>query len=249
MTLRKISNRVYYLPQEDITDRPNLYYVLGDTCSLAIDAGNSKSHVEKFYKAIEQMGFRLPDYTVITHWHWDHSFGMHAVHGKTITDHKTHQKLTEVMAWEWTDESMEKRLQSGQEIAMCDRDIRIEYPDRTAIRIVTADVVFQGEMTLYLGNIRCELKEISAPHSRDSVIVYIPEEKMLAVGDADCEDHYENGGRYDPVLLKNMIDVLEEYDFETYLLGHDVPQSKKDVMEYLRGEYGKLTTQHGRGGL
>ena len=243
MALEKISNRVYYLPQEDETDRPNLFYVLGDEFSLAIDAGNSKNHVDKFYRAIEQMGFRLPDYTVITHWHWDHTFGMHAVHGQTIAGHKTHQKLKEVMGWEWSDEAMKRRLDSGEEIPMCDRDIRIEYPDRSKIKVTAADIVFQSAMTLYLGNIRCELREISAPHSRDSVIVYIPEEKMIAVGDADCEDHYENGGKYDPSLLKNMIDMLEGYDFETYLLGHDAPQSKADVLQYLRGEYGKLSKE------
>ncbi len=240
MSLIKISDHVYYLPLENETDRPNLFYILGDKKSLAIDAGNSKGHVEKFYKAIEQMGFRLPDYTVITHWHWDHTFGMHAVHGLSVTGHKTHQKLTEVMNWEWTDGAMRQRLDSGREIAMCDRDIRIEYPDRSSIKVTTSDIVFEGSMTLHLGNIRCEIREISAPHSRDSVIVYIPEEKMLAVGDADCEDHYENGGRYDPTLLANMISILEERDFETYLLGHDAPQGKQDVLDYLRGELEKF---------
>ncbi len=239
MALERITSRVYYLPREDETDRPNLFYVLGDEFSLAIDAGNSKNHVDKFYHAIRQMGLRLPDYTVITHWHWDHTFGMHAVHGKTITGHKTHQKLKEVMRWEWSDEAMKRRLDSGKEIAMCDRDIRAEYPDRSKIKVTAADIVFQGKMTLDLGNIRCVLTEISAPHSRDSVIVYIPGEKMLAAGDADCEDYYDNGGKYDPVLLKNMMDVLWGYDFETYLLGHDAPQNRKDVLDYLKSEYAK----------
>lgn len=242
MALEKVSNRVYYLPQENETDRPNLYYILGDAYSLAIDAGNSKAHVDKFYQAIREMGFRLPDYTAITHWHWDHTFGMHAVNGVTITGHKTHEKLQGVMNWAWTDEAMQKRLQNGEEIAMCDRDIRVEYPDRSKIMVTTAKVVFHGKLILDLGNIRCELQEIPAPHSRDSVILYIPEEKMLAVGDADCGDHYENGGKYDPFLLEGMIDLLESIPFETYLLGHDIPQDKTEVLAYLREEMSKLAT-------
>ena len=238
MSLIQVSNRVYYLPQEDETDRPNLYYIMGDTHSLAIDAGNSKAHVEKFYHAIQELGFRLPNFTVITHWHWDHSFGMHAVNGAAITGHNTHEKLQSVMTWSWTDEAMLHRLQSGEEIAMCDRDIRVEYPDRTRIVVSTADIVFQGKLMLDLGNIHCEIQEISAPHSRDSVIVYIPKEKILVVGDADCSDHYENGGNYDLALLKGYIELIKPIPFETYLLGHDKPQSRAEVLEYLQGEMG-----------
>ena len=240
MSLIKLTERVYYLPYESETDRPNLYYVLGDTHSLAIDAGNSKAHVEKFYQSIRDMGFRLPDYTVITHWHWDHTFGMHAVNGVTITGHITHQKLQSVRKWEWTDEAMKQRLSSGQEIAMCDRDIRLEYPDRAEIKVTTASMFFERKVTIDLGNIQCELLEVSAPHSRDSVIIYIDQEKVLAVGDADCEDFYDNGGKYDRLLLKNMISLLEGIDFVTYLLGHDKPQTKSEVMTYLYNEYDKL---------
>ncbi len=236
MELKRISSRMYYLPGEKETDRPYLYYVLGDTYSLAIDAGNSKNHVEKFYRAIANMGFRLPDYTAVTHWHWDHTFGMHAVHGKTITGLKTHHQLQKVMQWDWSDDAMKKRLQSGEEIAMCDRDIRVEYPDRNLIKLVLADIVFHGELILDLGNIHCELKEVSAPHSRDSVIIYIPEEKVLAIGDADGCNYYDNDGKYDRDLLEKMILLLQNYDFDTYLIGHDIPQSKKEALEYLHEE-------------
>lgn len=52
MELRKISDRMYYLPAEEETDRPVLGYIKGDKYSLAIDAGNSSKHVEKFASSI-----------------------------------------------------------------------------------------------------------------------------------------------------------------------------------------------------
>ena len=52
--LIKISERLYFLPFEENADRPNLYYVLGDDYSIAIDAGNSKAHVMKFYEALKK---------------------------------------------------------------------------------------------------------------------------------------------------------------------------------------------------
>ena len=74
--LIRMSDRLYVLPYEEKTDGPNLYYVKGDRYSVAVDAGNSKAHVEKFYRALKEPGFPLPDCTFISHWHWDHTFGL-----------------------------------------------------------------------------------------------------------------------------------------------------------------------------
>jgi metal-dependent hydrolase (beta-lactamase superfamily II) len=113
MELKKMSDRIYYLPNEEETDRPVLGYINGNKYSLAVDAGNSSKHVDKFYKELSDSNLRLPDYTVITHWHWDHTFGMHAVPGKTVSAKLTNERLKEVAAWKWSDEDMKDRLETG----------------------------------------------------------------------------------------------------------------------------------------
>ena len=35
-------------------------------------------NVQDFYNAIDLEHFKKPDFTVITHWHYDHTFGLHA---------------------------------------------------------------------------------------------------------------------------------------------------------------------------
>ena len=79
MELKKLMKNIYYLPHEPEVDRPMLAYVKGEKYSLAVDAGYSFCHVKDFYEAIELNKFRTPDFTVITHWHYDHTFGMHAI--------------------------------------------------------------------------------------------------------------------------------------------------------------------------
>ena len=37
--LIRMSDRLYVLPYEEETDRPNLYYIRGDRYSVAVDAG------------------------------------------------------------------------------------------------------------------------------------------------------------------------------------------------------------------
>ena len=69
MELIKITDRISYLPGEQRTDRPLLYYIRGDRYSVAVDAGNSRAHVELFYSALTAAGLPLPKLTVLTHWH------------------------------------------------------------------------------------------------------------------------------------------------------------------------------------
>lgn len=93
MELKKINNRVFYYPHQPETDRPMLAYLKGEKITLAVDAGNSDNHVDEFYRSLEIAGLKKPDITVITHWHWDHTFGMHHIQGLSIAHYKTNELL------------------------------------------------------------------------------------------------------------------------------------------------------------
>ena len=95
MELKRLSEHTWYLPFEEKRDRPNLCYIHGEKLNLAVDAGHSEDHTKEFYKALEEAGLPLPDITVITHWHWDHTLGMHAVHGLTLANEKTRQHIAD----------------------------------------------------------------------------------------------------------------------------------------------------------
>ncbi|MDO5519091.1 MAG: MBL fold metallo-hydrolase [bacterium] len=234
--LKQLTKRIYYLEGKEETDQPFLYYIKGDKKSLAIDAGNSEEHVRLFYKELDRKGLRKPDYTVLTHWHWDHTFGLHAVSGQTIASNQTNQKLREVMKWEWTEEKMRQREQMGEDIAFCNDCILKVYPNLSKIKVVQAQISVQNEMEVDLGGVHCKLMCHDSTHSRDALFIYLPEEKTLAVGDADCEDYYENGGNYDEGRLAQLIDYIEEIPFDRYLLGHEVPQKREEVLNYLKEE-------------
>ena len=93
MGLNQLTNRICFLEPDPEVDRPMLAYLKGDQFSLAIDAGYSASHVQDFYRAIEAEQLNKPDFTVITHWYYDHTFGMHAIHGISIAHDKTNEFL------------------------------------------------------------------------------------------------------------------------------------------------------------
>ena len=133
--LIKLTDRIYRLPGQTETDQPNLYYVRGDRESAAIDAGQSRRHVEEFYGALREEGLPLPSYTLITHWHWDHTFGLKYISGVSMASRLTKEKLAQVSRWAWTPESMRKREETGEDIAFCNECIRKEYPDLGKISV------------------------------------------------------------------------------------------------------------------
>jgi len=239
MDLTKVTERVYYLINDKETDRPVLGYIKGDKYSLMVDAGNSKNHVEKFNDSIEKLNLRLPDYVAITHWHWDHSYGMHAVTGKTIACEITNEQLKVMAKWKWTDEAMKKRLLTGEDIEFADTNIRKEYKVFQDIKVITADIVFKNNLKIDLGGLTVILKNVISPHSEDSVIVYVPDEKVIFIGDAYGMDYYNNY-KYDSVKLKSLINMLENLEFNMCFSGHSSPINKTEIIEYLKSQHKKI---------
>ncbi len=233
--LCKLSERLYYLPYEKPTDRPNLYYIKGDDYSVAVDAGTSKKRVERFYDALKAEGLSLPKYTIISHWHWDHTFGLKYIAGKSMSTALTKEKLEEVGKWKWTLEEMKKRELNKEDIPFCNECILKEYPDLEEIEVVTTDIIIDRNTNLDLGGITIELMPRVSTHSRDSLFVYLPDERALIVQDSDCEDFY-NEDYYDPVILKDMIRFFESLDYDRHLLGHAEPEDKQTAIERLKAE-------------
>lgn len=169
MLLKQITPRIWMLPGDHYTDRPNLYYVKGDDRSLAVDAGASPAHVELFYAALRQNDLPLPEVTAITHWHWDHTFGMCAVHGRTYASAGTGAQLSCVREWAWDRPAMQQREMQGLDIPFCNMCIMREYaaqPER--IRVLLPDAVLLTDETMELGGVTAQLLFRPSPPQRGS---------------------------------------------------------------------------------
>lgn len=228
----KVTDRIYLFSGEQETDRPFLYYIKGQDYSVAIDAGQSKEHIEQFYYALQKAGLSYPKYTIITHWHWDHSFGLPYIHGESISSRLTKQQLEVVSNWKWTKTDMEQRVKDGIDIEFVNVCIQKVYKDLSMIEIATTDIEVNDDMKLDLGDIQLELYARDSIHSRDALVVYIPQEKALFVGDADCDDIYNNG-EVKLSRLKAYQEFINKFDFEKYFIGHDFPDNKESVNNYL----------------
>lgn len=228
MGLHKLTNRIFYMDHEPEFDRPMLVYIQGEKFSLAIDAGYSSSHVEKFYSLLEEEGLSCPDFTAITHWHYDHTYGMYRTNGCCIAHKKTNEYLRE---------EMNKAQDAGYVDFMKKEDMYFakEYDGIDEVTIVPAQLEFEDRIRLDLGELTAEIFHTVAPHSEDSVCIYIPEEKVLFLGDCICPDYF-NGGYLNKEKLGALIQVIEKTDCRYCILSHDEPSTKEELLEYLYGE-------------
>lgn len=247
----KITNHIYIRPHDGYTDRPNIGLIIGEKYTLLYDAGNSEAHVELLKKELKEQGLPLPDFVVLSHWHWDHSFGAHAWGVPVIAGKMTNDKLKEVSKWKWDDQSMDERVEQKLDIVFCNEMIKREYADRSNIKVSKSDVEFEGTMTIDLGDeIICELIHSRGPHSEDSVICYVPSEKIVFLGDSNCKDLYgkpwhfdieheeefmENVDQipYDKELVEAYIALLETLEFTDCVSGHADPMSKEELYKNL----------------
>ena len=224
MELIRFSNRIWYATFEEERDRPCLGYIRGDNWSVAVDAGHSDAHVDEFYDALNKEQLPLPELTVITHWHWDHSFGMHRVNGLCIANSRTNRHLKEYAA---------KIATEGEETFLSlDPSIRKEYEGGRPVVIVPADIEFNQTLRLDPGGLSVCLSTSVSPHTDDTTLVYIPEEKFLFVGDCICGEFptWEK----DSQKTKDLIRTIEGIEAQHCLGGHWTLLTKEELLIALR---------------
>ena len=220
MKHNKLSEHIWYMPFEEERDRPNLGYVKGEKISLAIDAGHSESHLREFYDFLIKEGLPLPSLTVITHWHWDHTFAMHSVNGITIANKTTNGHLLDCI---------KKLEENGPESFLNIYDsIRKEYEGGKEVIVVPADIVFEGDMTIDLGGCTVKVIQTKAPHTDDSTLVYVCEDKTLFVGDATCPQ-FPNGAK-DKDLANELADMIRTIGAVICVEGHWQPVEVGDTL-------------------
>ena len=248
---KRISAHTWYMLPEPASDRPALGYIKGDKYAFAADAGASKAHVDKFYGCLSENGLPLPDFTGVSHYHWDHSYGLFACSGVSIASDRTNAMLRKEALFGWSEAEMLERISDGQDIRFCYVTRKVEYPDPKEIKIVPADMEISADTSIDLGGVHVELIYCGGPHSRDSVMFLVPEDRVLFVADASGKDMFENEWCFDESDMSSIdaaidaiphikdrlipyIDLLERLGFDTAVLGHsDDTCTKAELISYL----------------
>lgn len=232
--LQQISNRIWYLPPYQETDRPVLGAIVGDEKTVLIDAGNSSNHAMLFLSQLEERHIKA-DWLVLTHWHWDHVFGMREMQMPIISHAMTYQQIKQLQQLSWEDSALDQRVEAGIEISFCADAIKKELSNDRIILLRDPDIEFEGRMKLHLGGLTCVMEHVGGDHSSDSIIVYIPEEKVLFLGDCLYANLYAEKWHYTIEAILQLVEKIERYNVETVFLSHhETPLNKIEFESFIQ---------------
>ena len=219
--LNKLSDTIYYLSNQDDKERPTLGLIYGDQYSLIIDSGNSTQHAKDFLIEIEKLNVPPVKYVVITHGHWDHFLGMNEFDATVIVNSQTNEMIKEWKHYSFDDISLQKYVNTNQMSAMYMKVIQTDMPNRDSFKLKSPNIIFENTLTIDLGNKVCILERVKSTHTDDSTIIYIPDEKVVFLGDCAYGTTTNSLFHYKQSMLLPMIKDISKYDAEMFLLGHE----------------------------
>lgn len=248
--LTQISPHVHWLPPAD-PDRPSLCAVAGARHTLLLDAGASVAHTRRMLNALADASVRAPRCVALTHWHWDHVFGLEALDMPVIAHVETAAALAVMQTYAWDDAALDARVTAGVEVAAWAELLKQELPAPRSVQIVLPDILVHDQLDLDLGGgVVCHIRHVGGDHAADSCVMHIEPDGVLFLGDCWYERHY---GTPVPYLstrrLFPLLETLEGFDAQIIIEGHGDGRLARAQFEMLIGQMrtaGVLVDQVGK---
>ena len=225
LQLHQISPRLWYMDNTVETDRPSLGYIRGDKFSAVVDAGNSAAHYREFLALLDEQCLPHPDFCILTHYHWDHTYGICALDIPSFACEKTLEHLMEEQRLLGTEE--------GLAAFNADSCLQAEYGSYDKISIALPTATFSDKLTLDLGGVHAEAIFVGGPHSDDGVIVVVPEEGFIFAGDSSAGNFGLPNIAYELPLLDAYVDVLKALPFERFMHAHRPIMTREETFKHL----------------
>ncbi|GKX30671.1 Zn-dependent hydrolase [Vallitalea longa] len=229
--LNKLTDRVYYMPHSEETDRPSLGLICGSKYSLVVDSGNSPRHAKEFLSEIESMDIPPLKYLVITHNHWDHVFGIREMGLVTIANCNTKDTLEESKKLKWDDEALEEYINDEKFSEFTVNCIKKEITDRDNFQIGDLDITYKDCIEIDLGDVTCIIEAVGGDHTDDASIVYVPEERVIFLGDCIYGGMYQGEYGYTKEKLFPMIDKIQKYEADYFIISHEEISNRDKINE------------------
>jgi glyoxylase-like metal-dependent hydrolase (beta-lactamase superfamily II) len=216
MTIRKVTDSIYISSPNEKLDRPVIGLLKGSKRTLFFDAGSSPGHVEELKATIPIYNINEPDFIIVSHSHTDHWFGLIEYNSIGICSQKCMDRIEEMACMDWRKASYEKAVAEGNGSGFLAGILDMEYGEnRTEIKLKKPEIAFHKELKIDLGSLTAIVERIESNHSPDQSILYIPEEKVVFLG--DCL-YLRTKLRHD---VDSLFEQIEKYNALYYIDSHN----------------------------
>lgn len=249
--LTPLNPHTFWSPPEPARDRPILGAFVGQRAALMVDAGASAVHAAQFRAGLVEHTAIPLRYAALTHWHWDHVFGLAELDVPGLAHTITRRKVLEMAALDWRDNALDARVAAGRELKFIADTMKLELSNaqRTRLAIAAPEITFEKQVELDLGELTVIVQHVGGDHSPDCSIIYSPEARAAFLGDCFGGGFLmRGGGFYTLKRLLPLLDTLDALPVDHYLLGHDpAPLTRSQFLHDSRvlRITGEVAIQHG----
>ncbi len=220
-SLAKMSDNVYsYVDTKGASPAngfgANAGIIIGKNGILVVDTLISAKKAKEFIKDIRAVSGKPIKYVVDTHYHLDHTLGNSefARLGAIIIAHRNCLKnLT-------PDSTLKRAALYG-----------LSKEAMEGTEVASPVVTFTDRMSVNLGDCTVELIYPGPSHTDDSILVYLPQEKVLFAGDVLFTHYHPNLGDGDVAGWVKALDFISLLDVDKIIPGHGPLSNKQDVAD------------------
>ncbi len=201
----------------------NAGVIIGRDAILVVDTLVSAREADRLIKDIKAVSSLPVKYAVNTHWHLDHAFGncRFAERGAAVIAHDSEKDKLTLHA--------PAALNKPQTYGMTAQDF-------AGTTVAAPVITFTDRMAVDLGGQRVELIHVAPSHSPGSILVYLPDKKILFAGDVLFTGYHAFAGEGDIDGWLKTLNYILDMDVALIIPGHGPVSSKNDVIamkEYL----------------
>ncbi|PSL06791.1 glyoxylase-like metal-dependent hydrolase (beta-lactamase superfamily II) [Haloactinopolyspora alba] len=232
--LQRLTDNVWLWPHDPdpATVRACVGVVAGTSGSIVVDAGQSPAMAREVRAAVDATGLPPARLLVLTHHHWDHTWGV-AEWGVPVL---AHERCAELLATDaalpWSHEYLRAEMDREPLLKPSYTARSRAVDDFGELRIVVPDRTFTDRVTITEGGVTVHVEHVGGQHTPDSTVVRVPGDGVLFLGDSYYPPPYHLRSAGDDVDVALLTSLISD-DIEWYVESHDVPRRRADLLRLL----------------
>ncbi|MEL6526625.1 MAG: MBL fold metallo-hydrolase [Chloroflexota bacterium] len=241
-----IAPNIFIYPRDETPNiiQPNIGVLRRNHETILIDAGNSPRHARQIISVVNAHG--LPPITgiILTHHHWDHSFAATSFDVTQLIAHrKCAEKLNEVAKRDWSVELLQAEIADNPKREISNNAMIDAIPNWHHLQIARPTMTFASTLTLHHDTMPIELWHVGGRHAEDSIVVHLPEQNVMFVGDSYYPEPYHMRAEGDEDLDLEMLDSFLEVGCDMYIDGHGAPRDRDAFTQMIEWERGRQAAE------
>jgi glyoxylase-like metal-dependent hydrolase (beta-lactamase superfamily II) len=234
-SLIQLTEHTWIFPKDEDPNRsqPNVGVITTPNHTILVDGGNSPFHGRRVMIAVNEIEAHSITHVIYTHSHWDHTFGG-AVYGAMIVGHDLCRKnLVEQAAKPWSHAYLQEEIARMPAREASLRALSRAVEDWRGFHIGLPELVLHHHLTLHLDDLRLEIEHVGGSHAADSVVVRVPSERVMFVGDCYYPP-LAHMRRPEDTINTSLIQLLISTDYDVYVDGHGTPLDRQGMETLLQ---------------